>query len=103
MILVRQNVQGNRGTFVRMMNDPTVKGLEFQVRLYCRTRQNFNMMDLNQSYLLDKELGFGASISIPELRNLVLDITPLWDEKKKMRKELLSERAEGPYCGPSKG
>lgn len=75
---------------VRMMTIHSSKGLEFPVVFTAGLGRNFNMMDLNQSYLLDKELGFGSKYIHPELR-ISYATLPLIAMKKKMRKELLSE------------
>lgn len=75
---------------VRMMTIHSSKGLEFPVVFTAGLGRNFNMMDLNQSYLLDKELGFGSKYIHPELR-ISYATLPLVAMKKKMRKELLSE------------
>lgn len=44
--------------------------------------RNFNMMDLNKSYLLDKELGFGTKYIHPQLR-ISYPTLPLIAMKKK--------------------
>lgn len=75
---------------VRMMTIHSSKGLEFPVVFTAGLGRNFNIMDLNQSYLLDKELGFGSKYIHPELR-ISYATLPLVAMKKKMRKELLSE------------
>ncbi|WP_353856183.1 helicase-exonuclease AddAB subunit AddA [Bacillus sp. Bos-x628] len=75
---------------VRMMTIHSSKGLEFPVVFTAGLGRNFNMMDLNQSYLLDKELGFGSKYIHPELR-ISYATLPLVAMKKKMRRELLSE------------
>ncbi|WP_144491058.1 helicase-exonuclease AddAB subunit AddA [Bacillus sp. WP8] len=75
---------------VRMMTIHSSKGLEFPIVFTAGLGRNFNMMDLNQSYLLDKELGFGSKYIHPELR-ISYATLPLVAMKKKMRKELLSE------------
>ncbi|OLP63705.1 ATP-dependent helicase/nuclease subunit A [Bacillus pumilus] len=75
---------------VRMMTIHSSKGLEFPVVFTAGLGRNFNMMDLNQPYLLDKELGFGSKYIHPELR-ISYTTLPLVAMKKKMRKELLSE------------
>lgn len=75
---------------VRMMTIHSSKGLEFPIVFTAGLGRNFNMMDLNQSYLLDKELGFGSKYIHPELRISYVTL-PFVAMKKKMRKELLSE------------
>ncbi len=75
---------------VRLMTIHSSKGLEFPVVFTAGLGRSFNMMDLNKSYLLDKELGFGTKYIHPELR-ISYPTLPLVAMKKKMRRELLSE------------
>ncbi|WP_343310306.1 helicase-exonuclease AddAB subunit AddA [Bacillus atrophaeus] len=75
---------------VRLMTIHSSKGLEFPVVFAAGLGRNFNMMDLNKSYLLDKELGFGTKFIHPEWR-ISYPTLPLIAMKKKMRRELLSE------------
>lgn len=75
---------------VRLMTIHSSKGLEFPVVFVAGLGRNFNMMDLNKSYLLDKELGFGTKYIHPQLR-ISYPTLPLIAMKKKMRRELLSE------------
>lgn len=75
---------------VRLMTIHSSKGLEFPVVFAAGLGRNFNMMDLNKSYLLDKELGFGTKYIHPQLR-ISYPTLPLIAMKKKMRRELLSE------------
>ncbi|KAA6476005.1 helicase-exonuclease AddAB subunit AddA [Bacillus swezeyi] len=75
---------------VRLMTIHSSKGLEFPVVFTAGLGRNFNMMDLNKSYLLDKELGFGTKFIHPKWR-ISYPMLPLVAMKKKMRRELLSE------------
>ncbi|MCY8405386.1 helicase-exonuclease AddAB subunit AddA [Bacillus sonorensis] len=75
---------------VRLMTIHSSKGLEFPVVFTAGLGRNFNMMDLNKSYLLDKELGFGTKFIHPKWR-ISYPTLPLIAMKKKMRRELLSE------------
>ncbi|KXZ24077.1 ATP-dependent helicase [Bacillus nakamurai] len=75
---------------VRLMTIHSSKGLEFPVVFTAGLGRNFNMMDVNKPYLLDKELGFGTKYIHPELR-ISYPTLPLIAMKKKMRRELLSE------------
>lgn len=75
---------------VRLMTIHSSKGLEFPVVFTAGLGRNFNMMDLNKSYLLDKELGFGTKFIHPKWR-ISYPTLPLVAMKKKMRRELLSE------------
>lgn len=81
---------GEQEDVVRLMTIHSSKGLEFPVVFVAGLSKQFNMMDLNKKYLLDKELGFGTKlinsnlrISYPTLAYIAL--------KKKMRMELLAE------------
>ncbi|MGA4923235.1 3'-5' exonuclease, partial [Bacillus subtilis] len=75
---------------VRLMTIHSSKGLEFPVVFTAGLGRNFNMMDLNKSYLLDKELGFGTKFIHPKWR-ISYPTLPLIAMKKKLRRELLSE------------
>ncbi|HZH61073.1 MAG TPA: 3'-5' exonuclease, partial [Metabacillus sp.] len=66
------------------------KGLEFPVVFVAGLSKQFNMMDLNKKYLLDKELGFGTKLINPKLR-VSYPTLPYIALKKKMRMELLAE------------
>lgn len=75
---------------VRLMTIHSSKGLEFPVVFTAGLGRNFNMMDMNKSYLLDKELGFGTKFIHPKWR-ISYPMLPLIAMKKKLRRELLSE------------
>ncbi|MDA1475979.1 helicase-exonuclease AddAB subunit AddA [Bacillus changyiensis] len=75
---------------VRLMTIHSSKGLEFPVVFTAGLGRSFNTMDLNKSYLLDKELGFGTKFIDPKWR-ISYPTLPLIAMKKKMRRELLSE------------
>ncbi|MDA7026035.1 helicase-exonuclease AddAB subunit AddA [Bacillus sp. CLL-7-23] len=75
---------------VRLMTIHSSKGLEFPVVFTAGLGRSFNMMDLNKTYLLDKELGFGTKFIHPKWR-ISYPTLPLIAMKKKMRRELLSE------------
>ncbi|MGG3573376.1 helicase-exonuclease AddAB subunit AddA [Bacillus gobiensis] len=75
---------------VRLMTIHSSKGLEFPVVFVAGINRNFNMMDLNQPYLLDKELGFGSKFIHPKYR-VSYPTLALTAMKKKMRREMLSE------------
>jgi ATP-dependent helicase/nuclease subunit A len=75
---------------VRLMTIHSSKGLEFPVVFVAGTSKQFNLMDLNASYLLDKDLGLatkytdpGKRISYPSLPQLAF--------KRKKRMEAISE------------
>ncbi|MDI3409635.1 3'-5' exonuclease [Bacillus sonorensis] len=67
---------------VRLMTIHSSKGLEFPVVFTAGLGRNFNMMDLNKSYLLDKELGFGTKFIHPKWR-ISYPTLPLIAMKKK--------------------
>src|SRR5690606_35380517 len=53
---------------VRIMTIHKSKGLEFPVVIVGAVDKQFNMMDLNQRYLLHKDLGFASKYIDPEKR-----------------------------------
>ncbi|UTE79087.1 helicase-exonuclease AddAB subunit AddA [Rossellomorea sp. KS-H15a] len=75
---------------VRLMTIHSSKGLEFPVVFVAGTSKQFNLMDLNAAYLLDKDLGLAVKytdaakrISYPSLPQLAF--------KRKKRMEAISE------------
>ncbi|MED4455355.1 helicase-exonuclease AddAB subunit AddA [Metabacillus fastidiosus] len=81
---------GEQEDVVRLMTIHSSKGLEFPVVFTAGLARQFNMMDLNKKYLLDKELGFGTKLINPKLRISYLTL-PYIAFKKKMRMEMLAE------------
>ncbi|WP_226529503.1 helicase-exonuclease AddAB subunit AddA [Metabacillus niabensis] len=81
---------GEQEDVVRLMTIHSSKGLEFPVVFVAGLSKQFNMMDLNKKYLLDKELGFGTKLINPKLR-VSYPTLPYIALKKKMRMELLAE------------
>ncbi|MTH53327.1 helicase-exonuclease AddAB subunit AddA [Bacillus mangrovi] len=81
---------GEQEDVVRIMTIHSSKGLEFPVVFTAGLARQFNMMDMNKSYLLDKHLGFGTKYIHPELRFSYPSL-PLLAMKKKLKVELLSE------------
>ncbi|KKI93557.1 ATP-dependent helicase [Bacillus sp. SA1-12] len=81
---------GEQEDVVRLMTIHSSKGLEFPVVFVAGLAKQFNMMDLNRKYLLDKELGFGTKLINPALR-ISYPTLPYIALKKKMRMELLAE------------
>ncbi|MEH7383675.1 helicase-exonuclease AddAB subunit AddA [Bacillus sp. JJ1533] len=81
---------GEQEDVVRLMTIHKSKGLEFPVVFVGGLSKQFNMMDLNKSYLLDKELGFGTKYVNPTLR-VTYPTLPMLAIKKKMHLELISE------------
>lgn len=81
---------GEQEDVVRIMTIHSSKGLEFPVVFIAGMARKFNMMDLKQPYLLDKEYGFAAKyvnvekrISYPSLPQLAF--------KRKKKMEMLAE------------
>ncbi|WP_010283449.1 helicase-exonuclease AddAB subunit AddA [Bacillus timonensis] len=81
---------GEQEDVVRLMTIHKSKGLEFPVVFVGGLSKQFNMMDLNKKYLLDKELGFGTKYVDPKLR-ITYPTLPMLAIKKKMHLELISE------------
>ncbi|MFC0274562.1 helicase-exonuclease AddAB subunit AddA [Metabacillus herbersteinensis] len=81
---------GEQEDVVRLITIHKSKGLEFPVVFVAGLAKQFNMMDLNKKYLLDKELGFGTKLVNPKLR-LSYPTLPYFSLRKKMRMELLAE------------
>lgn len=81
---------GEQENVVRVMSIHKSKGLEFPVVFVAGLAKQFNRQDLNGSFLLHKELGFGPKyvdtqlrVSFPTLPNLAI--------KSRMRMEMLAE------------
>ncbi|MCH1625821.1 helicase-exonuclease AddAB subunit AddA [Fredinandcohnia quinoae] len=81
---------GEQEDVVRLMTIHKSKGLEFPVVFVAGLSKQFNMMDLNKKYLLDKELGFGSKYVNPKLR-ISYPTLPMQAIKKKMHLELIAE------------
>ncbi|MEH7224910.1 helicase-exonuclease AddAB subunit AddA [Bacillus sp. JJ1566] len=81
---------GEQEDVVRLMTIHKSKGLEFPIVFVGGLSKQFNMMDLNKKYLLDKELGFGTKYVNPTLR-ISYPTLPMLAIKKKMHLELISE------------
>lgn len=81
---------GEQEDVVRLMTIHSSKGLEFPIVFVAGLSKQFNMMDLNKKYLLDKELGFGTKLINPKLR-VSYPTLPYIALKRKMRMELLAE------------
>ncbi|MDQ0162373.1 helicase-exonuclease AddAB subunit AddA [Aeribacillus alveayuensis] len=81
---------GEQEDVVRIMTIHSSKGLEFPIVFVAGLSKPFNMSDLNQKYLLDKELGFASKYIDPKKR-ISYPTLPLIAMKKKMKMEMLSE------------
>ncbi len=75
---------------VRLMTIHSSKGLEFPVVFVAGTSKQFNLMDLNASYLLDKDLGLAAKYTNPDKR-ISYPSLPQLAFKRKKRMEAISE------------
>ncbi|MCP3742141.1 helicase-exonuclease AddAB subunit AddA [Rossellomorea sp. BNER] len=75
---------------VRMMTIHSSKGLEFPVVFIAGLSRQFNLMDLNQSYLLDKEYGLATKYMDPE-RRISYPSLPQLAFKRKKRMETIAE------------
>jgi ATP-dependent helicase/nuclease subunit A len=75
---------------VRLMTIHSSKGLEFPVVFVAGTSKQFNLMDLNASYLLDKDLGLASKYSDPDKR-ISYPSLPQLAFKRKKRMEAISE------------
>ncbi|RDI47819.1 helicase-exonuclease AddAB subunit AddA [Falsibacillus pallidus] len=75
---------------VRLMTIHSSKGLEFPVVFMAGVSRNFNMMDLNASYLLDKDLGFASKYMDPEKR-ITYPSLPQIAFKRKKKLETIAE------------
>lgn len=81
---------GEQEDVVRLMTIHSSKGLEFPVVFVAGLSKQFNMMDLNSSYLLDKELGFGSKYVNAKLRITYPTILQL-ALKRKAKAQLIAE------------
>lgn len=81
---------GEQEDVVRLMTIHSSKGLEFPIVFVAGLNRKFNLMDLNKSYMLDKELGFGSKYIDPKLR---ITYPTLLQQvmKQKMKKESIAE------------
>ncbi|MFD2681292.1 helicase-exonuclease AddAB subunit AddA [Bacillus seohaeanensis] len=75
---------------VRLMTIHSSKGLEFPIVFVSGISKQFNLMDLNQAYLLDKDLGLAAKYTDPEKR-ISYPSLPQLAFKRKKRMETISE------------
>ncbi|MBN8192506.1 helicase-exonuclease AddAB subunit AddA [Bacillus sp. NTK074B] len=75
---------------VRLMTIHSSKGLEFPVVFVAGTSKQFNLMDLNAAYLLDKDLGLAVKYTDPDKR-ISYPSLPQLAFKRKKRMEAISE------------
>ncbi|WP_438446217.1 UvrD-helicase domain-containing protein [Gorillibacterium sp. sgz5001074] len=81
---------GEQEDVVRIMSIHKSKGLEFPVVFVAGMGKMFNLMDLNGSFLIHKELGFGPKYTDTELR-AVYPMLPQLAIRRRMRMETLAE------------
>ncbi|RFU63536.1 helicase-exonuclease AddAB subunit AddA [Peribacillus saganii] len=81
---------GEQEDVVRIMTIHSSKGLEFPMVIIAGLSKQFNMMDLNKPYLLDKEYGFAAKYVNPDLR-ITYPSLPQLAFKRKKRLESIAE------------
>ncbi|WP_018662405.1 helicase-exonuclease AddAB subunit AddA [Heyndrickxia acidiproducens] len=75
---------------VRLMTVHASKGLEFPVVFVAGLGRKFNLRDINQAFLLDKEYGFACKYINPEKR-ITYPSLPQLAFKRKKRLEMLAE------------
>lgn len=81
---------GEQEDVVRIMSIHRSKGLEFPVVFVAGLGKMFNQTDLNGSFLLHKQLGFGPRFTDIELR-ISYPALPALAIRRRMRMELLAE------------
>ncbi|WP_245948280.1 helicase-exonuclease AddAB subunit AddA [Paenibacillus sambharensis] len=81
---------GEQEDVVRIMSIHKSKGLEFPVVFAAGLGKMFNMQDLNGSFLLHKQLGFGPKFIDTDLR-ISYPTLPHMAVKRRMRMETLAE------------
>lgn len=81
---------GEQEDVVRLMSIHKSKGLEFPVVYVAGLGKTFNQTDLNSTFLLHKELGFGPMYVDPELR-VACPTLPMLAIKRRMRMEMVAE------------
>ncbi|WP_026683750.1 helicase-exonuclease AddAB subunit AddA [Heyndrickxia coagulans] len=75
---------------VRLMTIHASKGLEFPVVFVAGLNRKFNMRDINQAFLLDKDFGFASKYIHPEKR-ITYPSLPQLAFKRKKKLEMLAE------------
>lgn len=81
---------GEQEDVVRVMTIHSSKGLEFPVVFVAGMNKQFNFKDLQGSYMLHKELGFGTKYIDPKLR-ISYPTLPMLAMKQKKKMEMLAE------------
>lgn len=81
---------GEQEDVVRIMSIHKSKGLEFPVVFVAGLGKTFNQTDLNDTFLLHKELGFGPMFADPKLR-VACPTLPMLAIKRRMKMEMIAE------------
>ncbi|MDF2724813.1 MAG: helicase, partial [Paenibacillus sp.] len=81
---------GEQENVVRIMSIHKSKGLEFPVVFVAGLGKQFNQTDLNDSFLLHKELGFGPLFADPKQR-VACPSLPMLAIKRRMKLEMIAE------------
>ncbi|WP_456275925.1 helicase-exonuclease AddAB subunit AddA [Bacillus sp. AK128] len=81
---------GEQEDVIRIMTIHKSKGLEFPVVFVAGLSKPFNVRDLNGTFLLHKDLGFGSKYIDPVLR-ITYPTLPQLAIRQKMRNEMLAE------------
>jgi ATP-dependent helicase/nuclease subunit A len=81
---------GEQEDVVRIMSIHKSKGLEFPVVFVAGLGKTFNQTDLNDSFLLHKELGFGPMFADPALR-VACPTLPMLAIRRRMKMEMIAE------------
>lgn len=81
---------GEQEDVVRIMSIHKSKGLEFPVVFVAGLGKMFNQSDLNDSFLLHKELGFGPMFADPTLR-VACPTLPMLAIRRRMKLEMIAE------------
>lgn len=82
---------GEQEDVVRVMTIHKSKGLEFPVVFVAGLGKKFNLMDLNGSFLLHKELGFGPRYMDSNLRVTYPTLPQIAIKRKLLREQLAEE------------
>ncbi|GEL08343.1 helicase-exonuclease AddAB subunit AddA [Salisediminibacterium halotolerans] len=87
---------GEQEDVVRLMTVHKSKGLEFPVVMFTGLGKPFNMSDVNQPYLMHKELGFASKMIDPDLRTAYPSI-PQQVLKNRVKNEMSAEEMRVMY------
>lgn len=86
------NTISEQADVVKIMSIHGSKGLEFPICIIADLGKPFNLMDLNKSYLINSEVGFGMTIRKPEelkeYTNLPLEAIRLASKRETLSEEM---------------